>query len=453
MFRIDFYTFQKNPNSTKRPESPAESFDIVLIEPTSIISPAIALRHENPTGYNYAYISTFKRYYFVNDWTYSGGRWIARLNCDVLASWKDYIGGSSQYVVRSAADFDGSVMDTLYPAKSGATVSVTDGANPFNSLQGRYVVGIANGDSGGTGVVNYYVFTDSQFRAFSSAMMGNSEWLTSDIDDVSEGLVKAIVNPFQYIASCMWFPFSEFSGSSAAVKFGWWTSGVSASRLSAKYAQFSTDITLPDHPQIIRGKYLNAEPFTKRFIQWAAFGKIPLNTQALLNADSVRLVTTVDAISGEGILAIVADGAVLDMAWAQIGVPVTIGQMSQKMGLGEGLAAPAAGIIADITGSVIGSGALQSIGNALYSQSQEFRIGGSNGGSVGVSNDYPKIVHEFFELCEEDNEHRGRPLMKKRTLNTLQGFTVCSDSELEAPCTASELPMIIGYLNGGFYYE
>lgn len=457
MIPINFFTFQKNPNSTKQPSGAGVEFQIALIEPTSIVTPNIALKHDNPTKFNYAYIPEFGRFYFVNDWTFSGGRWVASLNCDVLASWKEYIGASSQYVVRSAAASDGNLIDTLYPAKSTPAISYTAGENPFNLFNGRYVVGIVNGDSGGQGVVNYYVFSDTQFRSFATAMLGSSTWLTEGIEEISEDLTKAIVNPFQYVASCMWFPFTDFAGGSATVKFGWWNSGISANRLSEKYHVFSTDIALPEHPQISRGSFLNGAPFTKRFLQWAAFGKIPLDSLALSGISSVRVSTTVDAISGEGIVVVSAatgetGNTILEMGRAQIGVPVTIGQMTQKLSVGGAVTA-VGGALASFVGAADSIGFLQSIGNALSAQSQEMRVSGSNGGAAGVVADYPKIVHEFYLIADEDNEHRGRPLMKKRTLSSLPGYNVCTEAELEAPCTANELEMIKGYLNGGYYYE
>lgn len=457
MLKINFYTFQKNPNSTKQPGKADEVLNIALIEPTSIVNPSIALTHKNPTAYNYAYIPEFKRYYFVNDWTFSGSRWIAHCTCDVLASWKADIGASEQYVVRSAAESNGRLMDTLYPALSRPVISVTDGENPFNPNFGRYVVGIVNGDSGGQGVVNYYVFTDSQFRSFAAYMMGSSAWLTSGIEDVEEDLVKAFVNPFQYIASCMWFPFDNFAGSARTVRFGWWTSDVSASGLAEKYHVFNTEISLPNHPQISRGVYLNSAPYTKRFLQWSPFGKIPLDTQALANVSTVRISTLVDAVSGEGIITISANtggivNTVFDMARAQIGVPVTIGQMSQKLTT-AGAATSIGGALASWIGGADSIGVLSSVGNALSAQSQEVRVSGSNGGSAGIVADYPKIVHEFITIADEDNEHRGRPLMTKRILSSLSGYTACDNAELESECTANELNTIKGFLNGGFYYE
>ena len=71
---VNFYTFDKKPNSTKRPAGIGTTYKCNLIEPTSFTAPDIALAvPAKPTAFNYAYIPEFSRYYFIQDWAYSGG--------------------------------------------------------------------------------------------------------------------------------------------------------------------------------------------------------------------------------------------------------------------------------------------------------------------------------------------------------------------------------------------
>ena len=230
---VNFYTFNKKPNSTKQPEGTGTTFPCNLIEPTSFTAPDISLAvSAKPVAYNYAYIPEFGRYYFVNDWTYSRGLWYASLAVDVLASFKSYIGEQSQYILRSAYRSNEKIIDTLYPTKSGPSNVFTyssdaGGGNPFvsNFSEGRYVVGIINGDIGAIGCVSYYVFTNSQFRAFCNVLMGTGSWMYEGIEEIGEELTKVLFNPFQYVASCMWLPVSSVAtgGSVSAISYGWWT--------------------------------------------------------------------------------------------------------------------------------------------------------------------------------------------------------------------------------------
>ena len=74
---------------------------------TSIIRPEIFIEMENPSGYNYAYIPEFNRYYFINDITsVNNDLWRISMNVDVLESFKDEILSQNCIVEKSTVDFD-----------------------------------------------------------------------------------------------------------------------------------------------------------------------------------------------------------------------------------------------------------------------------------------------------------------------------------------------------------
>lgn len=458
---IKFYTFNKNPNSTKQPFEDGKSFFCNLIEPTSLISPDIALTVEtNPAIYNYAYIPEFSRYYFVNDWVYSNGRWIASLNVDVLASFKNFIGEQRQYVVRSSARYDGNIVDTFYPTKSNVAISSVsspdygEGAdNPFTSnyAEGRFVVGIVNSDSSAIGCVSYYAFTSSQFRAFCNALMGTTAWMYEGIEEISEELTKVIFNPFQYVASCIWLPVKSIgtTGSVNAIPYGWWSMSVPASRISGEPRLASASFNVPKHPQSSRGNYLNRSPFSKYLLSWPCFGQFPLDADIVGNANNVQVQCFIDPVSGRGTLNIFTDGgASLLTTQTQVGVPIQIAQMASDY---IGAAGSIATAVSNIASFDIG-GVFNSIGNAVASAMPQLSTMGTNGGSGAFL--FPPILDcVFYPVVDDDNERRGRPLMQDVVLSTIPGFIMCADSELEAPCTANELNNIKNYLNGGFYYE
>lgn len=67
---------------------------------TSVISPEIDLEVENPTGFNYAYIPDFGRYYFINDMvSIRSGLWKISMRVDVLMSFKSDILNSRGIIV------------------------------------------------------------------------------------------------------------------------------------------------------------------------------------------------------------------------------------------------------------------------------------------------------------------------------------------------------------------
>ena len=77
---VNMYTFSKYANSTEQPAGAGTSFDCVLKDTSGVINPTIALKLDmsfNVSAYNYAYIPDFERYYFVREWTWERGLWVA----------------------------------------------------------------------------------------------------------------------------------------------------------------------------------------------------------------------------------------------------------------------------------------------------------------------------------------------------------------------------------------
>lgn len=450
--------FNKKPNSTKRPEGTGTTYKCNLIEPTSFTAPDIALVvPAKPTDFNYAFIPEFSRYYFVNDWAYSAGLWRASLSVDFLASYREYIGSQKQYVLRSATRSDGNIVDTMYPTKNDVLLVGTEGAdidggstNPFryNLTDGIYVVGIINGDSGAVGCVSYYAFTNSQFRTFCAKLMGTTDWMYNGIDEIGLELTKVLFNPFQYIASCMWFPITGFGGTSTSVKYGWWDLGISASKINGSISGFGMAFNLPKHPQNARGAYLNGAPFTRHYLDWPCYGRIPLDSNILKDVESIVAENYIDPVSGIGTLRVGVSGTPIHTQQTQIGVPIQIAQMASNY-------AGAAGNFIGAIGSALSfdiAGAFNSIGNAVNSAMPSLSTMGSNG-SISAFRFAPKLVTEFYSVVDDDNEHLGRPLCQDVEPSEIPGYMLCADVELEIPCTQTELNSVVSAMESGFYYE
>ena len=145
---ITLYSFTKRENSTKRPSSGGTDYSCILIDDTSLMNPVFKLEiGSNPIGKNYAYISDFNRYYFINDITTSNDFWYISCTCDVLASFKTEIGSQTHYVLRSASNYDGAISDTLYPASTTVSSYIDYADSPGDPMKWSnghcYILGIA----------------------------------------------------------------------------------------------------------------------------------------------------------------------------------------------------------------------------------------------------------------------------------------------------------------------
>lgn len=89
---ITLYINNSEKNKLDKNLSNAKTFSGKLREESSIVNPYILMQIENPSGFNYAYIPEFKRYYFITDITsIRTGLWKISMHVDVLMSFKDTI--------------------------------------------------------------------------------------------------------------------------------------------------------------------------------------------------------------------------------------------------------------------------------------------------------------------------------------------------------------------------
>ena len=508
---IDFWAFGKRENTTSFPvTNPLRTYHSAQLKDNcSVVNPALLIRESmtvQVTDWNYCYIHEFNRYYWVTDWIWDMGIWICELQVDVLASFRNDIGNQTLYILRSYQDssgsvlFDGDVIDTTYPCTAEApTYTAVSQDNPYaiggsggSSLGGSFIVGIVNRHAD-NGSVSYYAMTASQFQEFCDKLYNySSGWLDIDVDEISENLQKALVNPFQYIVSCIYLPIpvSGLPGatSRATIYFGWWYVNLtSAAKVVYSFYHTSSTIslTIPKHPQAsTRGNYLNISPYSFYTLRAYPFGTVDIDSEAISNYNTLDLYFDVDVVTGQGQLNICVNGKnnPIRTLNAQVGVSVpTASIMVDYTQLGKSnVIAGAAQAVAEI-GS--GSGgffqnvrdnAKNFIGNVRAGNWSEIKasakesitkiassalaaratveISGQQGTGSLFYTQSLTLSGRFLPVVDEDHEHRGRPLCAVRRINTMRGFVLCADADIDIACTDREKSAIQAYLEGGFYF-
>lgn len=448
MFPAMLWKFSKKENSTKRPSgSDATLVDCETNNDFDLLNPVFVFSFRggssNPTQYNYCYVGTFKRYYWVTGWTFSNGQWIASCSVDALASWKPEIGRQSAYVLRSAAAFDGDIQDTLYPAKMDVVLETSTTESPFN-LSGRYIVGtVADG-----GITEYVDLTPDGFTRFSNVAFSDEFY-----QSVAEGvdwMAKAAFDPMQYVRSVLYIPVQPRGGYIVTAKLGWWDTNITGGRIRVGDSfQLHFTLDVPKHPQASeRGRYLNCAPYASYMLDCRPWGRISLDPEDLKDVSSVTFDIKIDAVTGEGVLTTTIGGGRRVLAVAQVGQPVQLSQVTHNVG--GAILSIVGGIGSAITGNIMG--AAQGIGNAVNSVMGKVNTIGVNG-SASQLDTSPQITATFIKIVDEDNADRGRPLCQVRRIDTLPGYQIHADPEMSLPCTQSEMVAISGYLTGGFLYE
>lgn len=490
---VTFYSsFAKQNNSTKLPTGGGSSYTCVLKEDCSIINPRISLGGNfNPAGMGYCRIPAFNRYYFVTDWEWIGSAWVASLAVDPMVTYRTEIGNTTAYITRADTDdYNETITDGMYPATTDFSVINTDGSPVFwqdGVANGTFIVGIISSAPDTVGSVTYYTMTPAQFSAlkafifnenFFQDVMGfpdveeASELLTS----ISPELLKTIYNPSQYIVSAMWFPVG-ISGSSEAIKLGWWTTTATGGRLSSgavKINMHNGYVTLPTHPQAAdRGTYLNYQPYTEHVLHFPPFGSCPLDPAFFDfhsgSAQSVYLQVTLDIITGKA-SCIVENGnnARIAELHSQVGVPIQLAQVSPDIestqnamivkaaegafaGIKSGATGGLPGMINSLKSAVIGAG--DGVLSALSQPVAQVINTGLNGSFAGITDIVPTVTSKFYKITDPDDTHRGRPVCKLDKIKNYSGFVQCAEGDIAINATETERNIISAYMTSGFFYE
>lgn len=469
---ISFYKFAKKLNSTKRPDAEGITYDYCLLKDgCGVINPLIKVQTSaNVTIYNYCYIPIFDRYYFVNEWFYEDALWNAKLDCDMLASWKNTIGSSELYVLRSASQFDTSIKDSLYPCKIGVDYQYTqhqleNWVGLATTLLGTYIVGIINNEQSSYGSITYYALTGVQMAEFRSYMLSDIKaW--DDISDFTGDIAKAFIDPFQYVVSTLWFPIalpdSEL-GEDINLKFGFWDSGLKGHSLLGMTYEDTFHLERPgrNDTEGARGNWLYLYPFGEYKLILYPYGIIPIDGNNITDS-GIDVSITVDLVTGMSICEVSAStyesviaerGKMLTSISGQVGVPMQLSQVTTNYSAFASALPAIGGIISgNPSGIMLGaSNAISSIADAL--QPKTGVTGQSGGISGAIKGNLALFVAEYRTPTEDDNEENGKPLCKKVVINTLSGYIVVAHGDVDLPATDAEIDRVKELLESGFYYE
>ena len=466
-FTVKLYTFSKRDNSTKRPLSTAGTeFSCVLKSGSGIMRPTLAFDFgiaSDPSQYNYAYIATFDRYYFIEEWYFDRALWTATLKVDVLATYKTEIGNASLYVLRAAGASNGNVVDTFYPCKTGATFDRDTKNNPWNTTPVA-VIGVI-GKASVFGSMNYYAMepgttqlTDLCNKLTDPSLIQNDP--NFEQIDASYGLQLSLVDPMQYIKTCVMIPvaIADITALDAAAGFSvfsWDNAGTGRKVHPGSRINKSYSFTLKKHPDTnSRGNYVNSDPYTKITLTIPPYGCIDIDTSVTCNASTLDVDIEIDPTNGKGILVVKCNNIVLNRLEAQIGVPVSLssvtrdyigGVTSAVNAVGNGVSA----LMGDISGvfSAVGN-----IGNAVKSMMPRAQTVGTTGSFVSNRGDF-RLDYQFMRPVDDDNTHNGRPLCDVRQISSLSGYILVQDGDVAITGTSAEDAAVRNYLEGGFYYE
>lgn len=490
---IIFYYHRKKVNSTALPIQGTFK-NCSIKDVSSLINPYIEIA-ENLTvapPWNYCYIPAYNRYYWIIEWTWERGFWSAELSVDVLASYRETIFNSTLYVVRSASNYDGNIIDKIYPTKIDNELIRVPLAQPWSvdviPTNGTFVIGVTAPSGGYFGSMNYYAMSQSGYAKLCDYL--STQAVTTDEgfneDDCSLALQKALVDPFQYIKSCKWIPLAyndtNFKGvHRTSLPIYQWSVDVGAcTQLVKCYGSVEFNVDMRRHQQTNdRGMFVNYEPYTNINMFLPPFGTFPLDTTYTgINRSGFQVSMLVDYITGGGAYYVqVLDPesrqcGIIANGYGQVAVDMQLSQVTTSM---MGLAFTKAGVGVDElvsvlslgqmtptdtivenpisnVGGIIRNAGMQSIGNAVQARFSKAVTSGTQGGFSSYAH-VPYIDYQFFTLVDDDITEEGRPLMQNVRLGNLSGYCICKNGDVAIGGTAQEQNAIKSYLESGVYIE
>lgn len=486
---VTLYSFTKRENSTKQPSSGGTDYSCTMIDDTSLMNPTFKLSiASNPIGKNYCYVSDFNRYYFIKDIRTYQNFWYISCECDVLASFKTEIGSGSHYILRSASDYDEYISDSFYGCKVNRIATILPSSGPlYWGTNHSYVVGIigyAPDNSKQVGSITYYQMDDVGLLNFVYYLMhdlGNYCHIqTAPYTD--QGVQEALINPIQYIVSCVALPVGFPASYSAPTKidFGYYTWTIQGSgkyrvlQLGETVTETGT-ITLPKHPQASsRGKFMNGFPFTSYTFHLGPFGDIPLDPADFIDASDLRYKVLYDMCQGMGRLAVgpAVEGNtnIINLSYcgsAKVGADVQLAQVINNPL--EAQLSWETGMNRVMSTGLSGGVSLNTPSNLLNAQNvlQETYVDaiknmfptccgkGSPGSFLSFKDsDFGcYLIAKFMTVVDENLAEIGRPLCQTKVINTLSGYILCQLADCQISGTQAEAQKINNYMNTGFFYE
>lgn len=358
--KIRFYTdFKKLNNSTKKPKDDqlaSITYDGWFKEATSINTPVMQIDitpKTTPLDFVYCYIEDLGKYYFVQDVvSRTNTIWDYYLVEDCLATWRDKILNSSQYILRSLiTKTDKSFVDdqiTLSADYEYHDVKINGFIDTSTITDGCFCLGIQKdgAESGAfvAGSVSYYILSPASLQKFINALISLD--LSGDTG-LSKMATFSAVNPIQYIVSCVWLPFyinkviAQTGNGAESIGVLDWNSGVSGYRVK-NTAIFSdrgrvlvSDI--PKHPQKAGyGRWVDVQA-SQYALTLRGYGQIGLDPIITGACDQIIGDQYIDVTSGASVLKVYGKWTANNYTQfqsqmnAQIGVSIQLSQIQKDI--------------------------------------------------------------------------------------------------------------------------
>lgn len=496
-FSVKLYEFQKRHNSTRRPQGAEWDISGVLRDGSSLITPTIAFEFASDFSpmsnrynlkFNYAYVAKFARYYWITDWTYESGLWIAAMKVDVLATFRSEILAASAFVAYDEStntDLVDSRMSLLTAKTIDSRTGVFQKLGQNSTTGGVVIVSCTGKDSTAAFAMNPPTISQLMNNVVS---WGSSTFAESSMDpympDPNDSLGKQIWDALK--GSCSWWKrvavnigsngdaaeniraavqlpidISDVSGTSQQVILGQYETNVNAKKISSRILYDVCQVSIPWR----YSDWRNNEPYTEIYLYIPYVGNIKMPNGILIGETDLKIYASVDLMSGDAIFRVYIEPSdkLISTYTVNIGASYPIGASNISpaqvtTGIAGAVGAIAAGVSkGGAAGAAIGAlGAIQGIMAANTPNSSS--IGGGGGGATqGIQGTCIVTVFSHNIVMPQGaaatSEIMGSPTMCVKPLGNVVGYLETRGAAITGNMTATEHAELNAMLDGGIYVE
>lgn len=328
------------------------------------------------------------------------------------------------------------------PYNQGGTSGTGGGGGNFSDQSDNIgFSGVPDYDITTSGFVTAFAPTSAQLKSLANYM-----WNTLDL----ENWRKIFADPMDVITSLTLLPISPDKGSTAEVKVGNISTGVSMTTLAGQIKQIDCGTLAV---QEYWGSYLDYDPYTKIQIYLPYIGFRPISTDQIMGK-TVHVKYNVDCLSGNCVAQILCGEDLLYTFAGSMGYQVPFSATDWSSFISSTLTLAGSAIATVASGGASAPMTVPAIATSAVNMfKQNVDHSGTMAGNSGFLSDnyvYLAITRPRQALPKDQNKYSGYPSLVTSQLSELSGYTVVKEIHLEnISCTGDELREMEGLLKSG----
>lgn len=450
---IEIHLHQTNsdPRTLKKTISEPTILMGTLREGTSILNPTILINSGTMFGWNYCYIPSTRRYYFITDVRLQNKNlYEISLKCDVLMTYKNEILGLTTKVARAESAYDWTISDTFIEPKSYAIIGaysgkISSGAfgypipnvpitsfsqiQPFGHLLFKISCSKLNHGSTISTPSFGYVWASATISGFETFLRRVYECgyfagdykITDIITDIKwmPTPLPVMKGDYRFVQEIVFENEQTMFNAVLVGDMDKYTFRVGRDLLTSQ----ETVSWLVSNIPVQTRTYLNSPPFKQMALLFSPFGMVKLESEVWGRKSQLTFTANIDSMTGDADLYVVDGGYKELIAHANVAIPINMAYIAQN---GREIANAVISACGNIVKSM--GGGMASVAATSFAEIPKtficpdfYQISGNGMGNANAVNT-PILLVKRIEQDEPNKQTEGWLYNKTVRLGSLKGY-------------------------------